>query len=99
MERDPYEAPHLRSGNAADQEPLPVKGGPPPTSGDKSAEENRGTPAPDKGSGGVEGSGAGAGGGGGAEEYDDDPQAGGGAVRMKKAGPTPTHGGDAPIGA
>lgn len=58
---------------------------------------NRGKRAPMSGSGDVTGSGAGAGGGGGAEDYDSDPQAGGGAVRMKHPEKAPEEGADAPM--
>ena len=54
---------------------------------------NRGTPAPQSGSGGVTGSGASAGGGGGAEDYDSDTAGGGGAMPQHPAA-TPDRDGD-----
>ncbi|MFW2830488.1 hypothetical protein [Sphingomonas sp. ID0503] len=92
-----YRAPHLQSGNAADQDPKPVDAGAKPSEGGGQAAENRGSRAPDAGSGGATGSGAGAGGGGGEEDYDSDPVGGGGAVRFGSAD-RPDRGGDAPIG-
>jgi hypothetical protein len=95
MSRDPLFEPEQLSGYTGEQEPRPEDtSGPAPTTGGTDAEGNRGTPAPQTGSGGVVGSGASAGGGGGPEDYDSDPQGGGGAVRMRHPEPTPEHGGD-----
>lgn len=97
VNRKPLGDPHLQSGYTGDEEPAVPEAGPAINRDGRTAEDNRGSRAPQEGSGVVTGSGAGAGGAGGAEDFDSDPVGGGGAG-PRAEDDHPRRGADAPVG-
>lgn len=93
-DKDIYRTPALSSGYTGDEEPGEALEGPAVRTEGATAAKNRGTRAPQAGSGVATGSGAGAGGGGSAEDYDSDPVAGGGPSAIRPDREAPNSGAD-----
>lgn len=93
--KDPFTAPHLQFGYAADEPEITEDISAPPISGDERGRDNRGHRAEITQAGEAIGSGASAGGKGGPEDFDSDPQAGGGSFVVRHQDEKPDSGGDA----